>query len=146
MNFLDVRFNLYKNAYDPYRKTDNQFSKYLKKQDHLLTMLQKKVYIHLKSRAVTIFTRNKETAKSYGSMHLIRLMQNKKTKQKQQQHLSYKLHKLQNIFNKINVKISYSSMSNISSVIAGHNESLPQSKITKCGCNCRVKNTCPLQN
>ena len=37
-------------------------------------------------------------------------------------------------------------MSNISSMIAGHNKSLLQSKITKYGCNCRVKNTCPLQN
>ena len=37
-------------------------------------------------------------------------------------------------------------MSSISSIIAGHNESLLQPKITKYGCYCRVKNTCPLQN
>ena len=37
-------------------------------------------------------------------------------------------------------------MSNISSIIAGHNKSLLQPQITKYECNCRVKNTCPLQN
>ena len=37
-------------------------------------------------------------------------------------------------------------MSNISSIIAGHNKPLLQPKITKYGCNCSVKNTCPLQN
>ena len=37
-------------------------------------------------------------------------------------------------------------MRNILSVIAGDNKSLLQPKITKCEYNCRVKNTCPLQN
>ena len=32
-------------------------------------------------------------------------------------------------------------MSNISSIIAGHNKSLIQPQITKYECNCRVKNT-----
>ena len=36
-------------------------------------------------------------------------------------------------------------MSNISSIIAGHYESLLQPKFTKYGCNCRVKNN-SLQN
>ena len=49
-----------------------------------------------------------------------------------------KKNKLHKIFNKNNVKISYSCMSNISSIIAGHNKSLLQPKITKYGCNCRV--------
>ena len=56
-----------------------------------------------------------------------------------------KKNKLHKIFNKNNIKISYSCVSNIS-IIAGHYKSLLQPKITKCGCNCRVKNTCPLQN
>ena len=54
--------------------------------------------------------------------------------------------KLHKIFNKNNVKISYSCMSNISTTIAGHNKSFLQPKTTKYECNCRVKNTCPLQN
>ena len=37
-------------------------------------------------------------------------------------------------------------MSNISLITVGHNNSLLQPKITKYGCNCRVKNSCPLQN
>ena len=47
---------------------------------------------------------------------------------------------------KNNIKISCSCMSNISSIIASDNKSLFQPKITKYGCSCKVKNTCPLQN
>ena len=48
---------------------------------------------------------------------------------------------------KIFHKFSYSSMSNISSIITGHNKLLLHTKITKYGCNCKVKkNTCSLQN
>ena len=54
--------------------------------------------------------------------------------------------KLHKIFNKNNVKISCSCISNILSIITGHNKLLFQPKITKYGYNCRVKNTCPLQN
>ena len=57
-----------------------------------------------------------------------------------------KKNKLHKIFNKNNIKISYSCMSNISSIIEGHNKSLFQPKTTKYGCNCRVENACPLQN
>ena len=37
-------------------------------------------------------------------------------------------------------------MSNTSSIVAGHYKLLLQPKITKSGCICRVKNTCPPQN
>ena len=37
-------------------------------------------------------------------------------------------------------------MSNISSIKSGHKKSLLQPKITKYGCNCSMKNYCPLQN
>ena len=37
-------------------------------------------------------------------------------------------------------------MSNISSIIAGHNKSLLQPKITEYGCNCGVNNSCSLQS
>ena len=57
-----------------------------------------------------------------------------------------KKNKLLKVFNKNNVKISYRCVSNISSIIIGHNKSLVQPKITKYGYNFRVKNTCPLQN
>ena len=54
--------------------------------------------------------------------------------------------KLHKIFIKNNVKIIYSCMSNISSILAGRNKLLLQPEITKYGCNCRVKYPCPLQN
>ena len=57
-----------------------------------------------------------------------------------------KTNKLHKIFNKNNIKISYSCMSHISSIIAGHNKLLLQPKITEYGCNCGVNNSCPLQN
>ena len=56
-----------------------------------------------------------------------------------------KKNELRKICNKNNVKISYSCMVNVSSKIARRNKSLLQPQITKYGCNCRVKNTCPLQ-
>ena len=37
-------------------------------------------------------------------------------------------------------------MSNTSSIVAGHYKLFLQPKITKSGCICRVKNTCPPQN
>ena len=52
-----------------------------------------------------------------------------------------KNNKLRKVFNKNDVKISYSCKSNISSIIAGHYKSLLQSKITKCGYSCRLKKT-----
>ena len=55
-----------------------------------------------------------------------------------------KKNKLHKIFNKNNIKIS--CMINISSIKAGDDKSILQPKITKYGCNCRVKNTCPIQN
>ena len=55
-----------------------------------------------------------------------------------------KKNELRKICNKNNVKISYSCMVNVSPKIARRNKSLLQPQITKYGCNCRVKNTCPL--
>ena len=69
-----------------------------------------------------------------------------KTISKLSKEKSFKKNKLHNIFNTSNIKISYSYMNDISSITAGHNTSLLQPKITKYGCNCRVKNTCSLQN
>ena len=58
---------------------------------------------------------------------------------------------LSKTFNKNTVKVSYSRMgnisSNISSIISSHNKNIlnPVSN-TKYGCNCRSKESCPLQN
>ena len=47
-----------------------------------------------------------------------------------------KTNKLHKIFNKNTVKISYSCMSNISSIISGHNKNLLNTTVTQYGCNC----------
>ena len=58
--------------------------------------------------------------------------------------------KLHKIFNRNTVKVSYSCMNNVKSIITSHNtriirKSQPQDISTE-NCNCRNKHTCPLQN
>lgn len=55
-------------------------------------------------------------------------------------------HKLNKIFNKNTVKVSYSCMDNIGKIIKQHNNKIISEKPTKNAktCNCRTKNTCPL--
>ena len=58
-----------------------------------------------------------------------------------------KTHKFYKIFNPNNVKVSYSSMPNISSIIKSHNQKVLSndvSKSSKSSCNCRDKSSCPL--
>ena len=54
--------------------------------------------------------------------------------------------RLQKIFNKNTVKVSYSCMSNMSSIISSHNKRLLRPRTTEYGCNCRTRENCPLQN
>ena len=55
-------------------------------------------------------------------------------------------HKFRKLFNRNNVKVSYSSMTNISSIISGHNKKVLNEKIGDCErkCNCRNRKNCPL--
>ena len=48
------------------------------------------------------------------------------------------------IFNKNTVKISYSCMNNISSMLSTHNKNILNPKQTSFGCNCRNKGICPI--
>ena len=48
------------------------------------------------------------------------------------------------IINKNTVKISYSCMNNISSILSTHNKIVLNPKQTSFGCNCRNKDNCPL--
>ena len=57
-----------------------------------------------------------------------------------------KKNKLHKIFNKNTVKVSYSCMSSISSIISGHNKNLLNPNVTQYGCNCQIREDCPLQN
>ena len=42
--------------------------------------------------------------------------------------------------------MSYSCMSNISSIISEHNKNLLNPTVTQYGCNCQIREDCPLQN
>ena len=59
----------------------------------------------------------------------------------------YKVHK---IFNRNTVKVSYSCMNNVRSIMTNHNTRIirkSQTQVTSAGtCNCRNKKACPLQN
>ena len=57
-----------------------------------------------------------------------------------------KTHKFYKIFHKNCVKLSYSNMGNIASIISSHNKSVLRPIIQDHGCNCRQKNDCPMQN
>ena len=54
---------------------------------------------------------------------------------------------LHKIFNKNSVKVSYSCMGSVSSIIASHNHKVlrPQNS-EQYGCNCRSQPNCPLQS
>ena len=60
-----------------------------------------------------------------------------------------KTHKFYKIFYRNNVKVSYSSMPNISSILKSHNKKVLSngvSKSSKSSCNCRDKCSCPLND
>ena len=48
------------------------------------------------------------------------------------------------IFSRNTVKISYSCLTNISSIVSSHNRNILSPKQQSFGCNSRVKNECPL--
>ena len=54
-------------------------------------------------------------------------------------------HKLHKIFNRNNVKVSYSCTSNILMIIKGHNNKLMSKEKTTLECNCHDKTNCPVQ-
>ena len=56
-------------------------------------------------------------------------------------------HHLHKVFNRNNVKVSYSCMPNTSNAIKAHNKRILQDQhnITTEECNCRIKETCPLK-
>ena len=53
-------------------------------------------------------------------------------------------HTTHKIFNRNTVKIIYSCLRNISSIISSHNHNILWPKQKSFGCNCRAKNECPL--
>ena len=106
--------------------------------------------LHLSQKLVTLRQTRKrqESVKSYGSILHIALVSNVgKIFLKLIKNHFPKGNSLNKIFNKNTVKLSYSCMGNILSIISSENKSIlnPVSN-TKYGCNCRSKESCPLQN
>ena len=54
--------------------------------------------------------------------------------------------KLNKIFNKNTVKVSYSCMKNVGAIISSHNKNLLHPRIDQSGCNCQNKSGCPLNS
>ena len=57
-----------------------------------------------------------------------------------------KANPLPKIFNKNTIKISYSCTRKMKSIISSHNKQILTPKNKQVGYNCRVKNSCPLDN
>ena len=55
-----------------------------------------------------------------------------------------KTHQLHKLFNRNNVKVSYSSLPTFKSVINGHNKNILNEQEKPSPCNCRDKTSCPL--
>ena len=53
-------------------------------------------------------------------------------------------HQMHKIFNKNTIKVSYSCMNNISSILSNHNKNILKPKQTSFGYNCRDKDNFPL--
>ena len=55
-------------------------------------------------------------------------------------------HKLHSLFNRMNLKLSYSCMPNIGNIIKSHNSKiLNENQIPSKLCNCRKPNECPME-
>ena len=57
-----------------------------------------------------------------------------------------KSNRLHKIINKNTVKVSYSCMKNVSSVISSHNKRLLRPRTIEYSCNYQTRENCPLQN
>ena len=55
-------------------------------------------------------------------------------------------HSFHKIFNKKSVKISYSCMRSMGSIVSAHNSSTLNPPKTSFGCNCQNRSMCPLQS
>ena len=53
---------------------------------------------------------------------------------------------LSKIFNKNTLKLSYSCMKNMSSIISSHNKTILEPNVDETGCNCKHKLECPVEN
>ena len=188
VDFLDVRFDLVNNTYQPYRKPNNEPIYISKRSNHppnILKELPKAISKRISDISCNenVFNNAKIT---YGKAlknsgftegftcikpdNLTNINREEKKKRKRK-NLWYnapfslnvktnvgkvffkifrknfpKTNPMSKIFNKNTVKISYSCTRNVKSITSRHNKQILHPKPQPKGCNCRDKNTCPLEN
>ena len=165
VDFLDVTFNFDKNIYKLYQKPNNihiYINKNLNHPPNILKQLPKSIAKHIPE------TSSSEDELKYLQNEVQELGNNNRRKCRRKiiwfnppysknvktnlgkvflkllkKHFptSHILHK---IFNKNTVKISYSCMENINYIISSHNKVILNPRTTSFGCNCRKKESCPL--
>ena len=104
-------------------------------------------FLFLNYHPIDIRTRNaNEDVKSFGSTHKPYSMNIKTNIGKAFLNLLHKhfhsTHSIRKMLNKNMVKISYSCMSHVNSIISAHNCSIPSPSKANYGCNCRDKTNC----
>ena len=134
VNFLDVTLDLNSSTYKPYTKPDKVIQYVNRESNHPPSVLR--------SIPEAI---NKRLSNTSSDKHSFDLAVPPYQEALRKSGYDYKhLHK---IFNKNAVKISYSSMPNVSSIITAHNKRLLKNETyspATATCNCRKSVSCPL--
>ena len=188
VDFLDVRFDLVNNTYQPYRKPNNEPIYINKRSNHppnILKELPKAINKRISDISCNenVFNNAKITyekaLKNSGFTEGFTYIKpdnltniNREVKKKRKRKIIWynppfslnvktnvgkvffkilrknfpKTNPMSKIFNKNTVKISYSCTRNVKSIISGHNKQILRPKPQPKECNCRDKNTCPLEN
>ena len=175
VNFLDITLNLTNCTYEPYRKDDN-ISIYIHTTSNYPLSITKQILKSISRRLssnssnIDIINKHKHIYDEALKHSGYRQEQNFTTPKVNSEHRSRNIiwfnphynkcissnmgrdflnNPLAKIFNKNNIKISYSFINNMSQIIKTHNKKIASTKSTHQPyhqCNCRVKSTCPLAN
>ena len=143
VSFLDITFDLQNNVYKPYRfdkflklyqdaLKDSDFSNDLRYIENNNTISDNKW--KTKQKIIWLnppFSKSVKNNISKSFLHLL------------SKHLP-KNHNMHKSFNRNTVKISYSCMKNIASIILAHNWNISNPIVQSHGCNCGVKSSSPL--
>ena len=161
VNYLDVSLNLESESYRPYRKPNNETIYIHGKSNHPRNII-KQLPLHKCGHDHTlqhspIENENTNTNTSQGRKRNIIWFNPPFSKSVSTNIGKYfmnllekqfpKNHKYRKLFNRNNVKLSYSCMPNIKSIINNHNKNvLQENNNQNKTCNCIKKQSCPLGN
>ena len=143
VSFLDITFDLQNNVYKPYR-----FDKFLKLYQDALKDSDFSNDLSYIENNNTISDNKRKTKRKiiWFNPPFSKSVKNNISKsffQLLSKHF-HKNHNMHKSFNRNTVKISYSCMKNIASIILAHNRNILNPIVQSHGCNCRVKSSCPL--